>query len=89
MLLDRGAQIDTRDNIEVTGLMWASYFGHVDCVRLLLERGADMSIKTKDGDKAKDVATEQGKVDIVQLLEEVCMFQTQDQYIKCHHMNLI
>jgi len=70
-------------------LMSASYNGKVDCARLLLEKGADMSIKTKKGRMAKDWAVQRGQVSMVHLLDEVCMLQTQDKYFKYRHMNLI
>ena len=46
--------------------------GTVECVRLLLERGADMSLKDKHGWTVKSVAKNKGHANIVQLLDEVC-----------------
>ena len=33
--------VDTTDAFGVTALFWASYFGNVNCVRVLLSKGAD------------------------------------------------
>ena len=52
--------------------MSASSHGIVDCARLFLDNGADMSIKVIDGgDTAKDFAVRTGLVDIVRLLDDV------------------
>ncbi len=40
LLLERGAEIETRDEGRVTALMWAALGGHIDSVRALLEAGA-------------------------------------------------
>jgi ankyrin repeat protein len=45
LLLDKGAQIDARDVTESTPLMHAVKAGNTDVVQLLLERGADASIR--------------------------------------------
>lgn len=42
MLLDAGARLDVRDDLlRSTPLGWACRWGHIELVRLLLERGAD------------------------------------------------
>jgi ankyrin repeat protein len=87
LLLDNGAEVNIQDNNGWTALMVATINGKVECVRLLLEKGADVSSRTMDGGTAKDLAD--GRVDIVQLLDEVRMFQTQDERFKYCHMNLI
>ena len=42
LLLDRGADIETRDDDGFTALMWASGNGAAAVVELLLDRGADI-----------------------------------------------
>jgi ankyrin repeat protein len=60
LLLERGANPNTKDNNGWTPLHWAAYHGHVDVVRVLLERGADPWIADNEGhiplDYAKDSA---------------------------------
>jgi ankyrin repeat protein len=83
LLLDRGALPDLQEpNHGSTALIMASSWGRASCVRLLLEKGADMSLKDKNGMTAKDIAKINGHIDIIQLLDEVRMFQTQDKYFK-------
>ena len=50
--------------------MRASYFGHIDYVRLLLEKGANVTLKTKSGTTAKDLAQQRRHSEIVKLLNE-------------------
>src|SRR5947207_9068830 len=51
VLLDRGAAVDTRDRtFQQTALMFAVRDNHPDVVRLLVERGADVNAKTKQGE---------------------------------------
>src|SRR3954471_21957055 len=44
-LLDEGVDVNTRFRYDATALFYACDHGHLEVVRLLLERGADMSIK--------------------------------------------
>jgi uncharacterized protein len=57
LLLDKGAKIDAQDNRGYTALITAAGLNHEGVVALLLKRGADRSIKSKDGKTAFDVAT--------------------------------
>jgi ankyrin repeat protein len=51
VLLDRGATVDTRDrNFQQTALMFAVRDNHPDVVRLLVEHGADVNAKTRQGE---------------------------------------
>ena len=50
--------------------MMASYSGHLAIVKLLLERGADATIRDKDGWTALDYARQKGKSEVVALLSE-------------------
>jgi ankyrin repeat domain-containing protein 17 len=49
LLLDAGAQIEARDNLQYTPLIAAASDGDADMVRLLLERGADVRASTPGG----------------------------------------
>src|SRR5204862_11045 len=44
-LLDEGVDVNTRFRYDATALFYACDHGHLDVVKVLLERGADMSIK--------------------------------------------
>nr|MBI3614096.1 ankyrin repeat domain-containing protein [Nitrospirota bacterium] len=69
LLLDRGAEINTRGFDADTALMIATYKGHTNMVRLLLERGADIHATNENGKyRALTYATYLGHTDIVKLL---------------------
>ena len=57
LLLDRGAQIDDQDNRGRTALMIAAELGHAAAVDLLLARGADKTLKDKQGKTAADLTS--------------------------------
>src|SRR5437868_3144608 len=47
-LLDRGAQINTRESWgNTTALMWAASEKHPQVVKLLIDRGADVRVRSK------------------------------------------
>ena len=49
--------------------MAASHEGHIDIVKLLLDKGADVNAKSKDGDTALKAASVKGHTEIVELLK--------------------
>jgi ankyrin repeat protein len=56
-LVDTGAHIDDRDDRGRTALMTAAEGNHADIAKLLLERGADPSLRDKAGKSAADLTT--------------------------------
>ena len=54
--LEVGADIDAQDRVKRTPLHWASYYGHTNMVRFLLEAGANQKIKNLQGKTAMDLA---------------------------------
>ena len=64
LLLEHHAYIDASSPNESTPLMMAARYGHPDSVRLLLESGADVTIKNQQGLTALDFATGAGRQDI-------------------------
>ena len=56
LLLDHGADIETRNNEGTTPLMEAAEFGDTAKIRLLLARGAKLNVKDNKGRKALDYA---------------------------------
>ena len=67
-LLDRGANIETRDSQGHTPLINAVEQGHVEFARLLLERGAVIDAHNNHGRTALHFAAEYGSTQTVQLL---------------------
>jgi ankyrin repeat protein len=58
LVLDRGAGIDALDNRGRSALMTAAELGHSGIVELLLRRGADRTLKDRDGKSAADLTTD-------------------------------
>jgi ankyrin repeat protein len=57
MLLDGGAHIDDADNRGRTALMIAAELNHAEAVDLLIARGADKTLRDKEGKRASDLTT--------------------------------
>ena len=55
-------------NDNSTALILASYNGHTDTVRVLVEKGADLNVKNNDGNTALILASARGHTDIVRML---------------------
>jgi hypothetical protein len=69
-LLDKGADVNSRNEWGLTPLMAASQGDHIDVGKLLLEKGADVNTKQKDGWTALMVASFKGHNDFVSLVLE-------------------
>ena len=77
-LLSKGADINAKDYEGWTALALTSYLGHAECVKLLLEHGANTEIGTTAGifydanqpvKTALDLAREQGHAEIIIMIE--------------------
>ncbi len=53
-----------------TPLMFACCYGHEDCVRALIQAGADSTLKNSEGCDALDIAKRNGQDRIAKLLED-------------------
>ena len=49
LLLERNARVDSRCNRYRTPLHYASQNGHIDCLRVLLDGGADLKLTDSNG----------------------------------------
>ena len=82
MLAASGADVDARSTVmgtgEVTAVMFAAGGGYVDCLRALLELGANPELVDSDGDNALFYAQSNGKSDTADLLTR----QTQEQALE-------
>jgi ankyrin repeat protein len=67
-LLQAGLPVNGRMEHDLTLLMWAAGYGNEDTVRLLLQRGADPSLKDDRGKTAADIAGELNYSTLAQLL---------------------
>jgi hypothetical protein len=69
--LDNGADVNAKTRYGVTALIFAADKGHLDAVRLLLDRGADMNVQdTFYGGRAIDMAMQNTHPAVVLLLLE-------------------
>jgi len=69
-LLERGANIEAKNNLGATPLIFAAVQGHSRVVKLLLGRGADVNAKTATGITPLIGAASAADADVVQLLLE-------------------
>jgi len=67
-LLDKGANIEAKENNGYTALMWAAEHGYVEAVKLLLDKGANIEAKDQYGNTALVEAVEENKEEVVKLL---------------------
>eukprot|EP00731_Ephydatia_muelleri_P014725 Em0008g445a len=72
-LLERGADINTRDKDGQTALHISSKNGHTDTVVALLERGADINARDQMHRTPLDLARQHGHGTVVEVLESIGM----------------
>ncbi len=68
LLLNRGADVNIKNDYGNTALILASYNGHIAIVEYLLRAQADHTIVNNDGENAFDVALNNNHTEIVRLL---------------------
>ena len=59
-LLDYDSPIDPTDKVKTTPLHLACKRGHPECVKLLIEKGADVNITNADNHNCMDLAIDSG-----------------------------
>ena len=76
MFLDAGANVNDGikeaygATVDTSPLILAVTYGYIDIVRLLLERGADINVKSATGQTVYEVAINKKKEEISELLAE-------------------
>ena len=70
LLLDRGADINARNNSGRTPLHTSTYMERIEVVRVLLERGADVGAEDDQGSTPFSLAKIYGYDEIMKLLSE-------------------
>ncbi|CAG0889491.1 unnamed protein product [Darwinula stevensoni] len=67
-LLDRGVEVNSVDVYGWTPLMLAAFHGHHELTKCLVKRGANISLRNKNGLSAFDLALHQGHLGLVDYL---------------------
>ncbi|KDN51501.1 hypothetical protein RSAG8_00046, partial [Rhizoctonia solani AG-8 WAC10335] len=70
LLTEQPELVNSRDEFEYTPLHLATDRGHLEAVRLLLDKGADALLKDQDGDTSLEIATAAKHQAIAELLQE-------------------
>ena len=70
LLLEHGANVNTRQEGGFTALHSAAQSGDVEMLRLLVDHGADVQIRAENQQNAMDLALTKGHSAIVELLDE-------------------
>jgi ankyrin repeat protein len=71
LLLDRGADVNARQQLGFTPLHAAAGNGDEAMADLLLARGADATLKSDDGKTPADVAAERGHTNLAERLRVI------------------
>jgi hypothetical protein len=69
-LISRGANVRVTDKWRWTALHMAAYGGYEDIARLLIAHGAELDVRTVDGETPLKLAERNGHARVVQLIEE-------------------
>ena len=69
LLKNKIFNINAKDNNGLTALMEAADWGHKNIAKLLIDAGADVSIKNSEGRTARDIAEQKNHQEIVDLLD--------------------
>jgi len=83
LLLDKGAEIETKDKWGKTPLSWAAEHGRKVVVKLLLDKDAEIEIKNKLDQTPLSLAAEHGREAVVKLLlDKGTEIETKDKWGK-------
>jgi ankyrin repeat protein len=70
MLIEKGADVGTRDVDGRTALHFAAASGHEAVTRLLIDKGADIEARDSDGETAQNKANIHGHTSLASLLQK-------------------
>ena len=68
LLLDRGAEVNVRNDLGQTPLHKAASRGHLQAAKLLLDRGVDRAVRDQAGLLARDFALAKSHHDVAKVL---------------------
>jgi len=67
-LIERGADVNAKEEYGNTPLHWASIENHIELAKLLIERGADVNAKRNDGETPLHWASIENYIELAELL---------------------
>ena len=67
--MQNGADIEAKDNQDMTPILWAAFKGHLSIAKYLLGKGSNFNSKAFTDQNALDLAEEKGHTRIVDLLK--------------------
>lgn len=68
LLVERGADVNRRNDTHDTPLIWVGFYGHVPIAKFLLEHGADVNAVDQFGQTALNMAERQHHEDMISFL---------------------
>jgi len=72
----KAIDIDAKDNLHSTALIDASWNGHINIVKILLEKGVDVNAKNNNGVTALMMASRWGHTEIMSLIKKHMILKT-------------
>ena len=69
-MIDEGANVNAKNNLDITALMNAARRGHRETVELLIANAADIEAESKNGETALKLAADSLRKDVVALLKD-------------------
>ncbi len=70
LLVDHDADVNAKNKLGLTALIFAAQGGHVENIGCLISEGADVNAKSKSGETALKLAETSERKDIIDLLKE-------------------
>ena len=70
VLLNKGANIEARNNSGVTPLLMGAQYGNLEVVKRLLAKGANMKAKDDKGNTALALAIGHGHAEVAKVLQD-------------------
>ncbi|GMH36812.1 hypothetical protein BSKO_04685 [Bryopsis sp. KO-2023] len=70
ILIQEGANVDSKDNLGFTPLLDAAFYSRVDVIEVLLESGADIEARTDKSSTALILAAQEGHLKVAKVLVE-------------------
>ena len=70
MLIDYGVDVNRQYKNDLTPLMWAAGYGHLDVVKMLVNHDAKLNVKDNRGYNALTIAKKNDHQEVVKFLEQ-------------------